>query len=62
MGKYLEKYMQSLSEDLKGKDEIKAILTALPKIDKILSKTSPYTQKDAKGLIEILEPLHKDMN
>jgi hypothetical protein len=63
MGKYLEKYMQSLSEDVKGKDETKAIITALPKIDKILSKTSSsYTQKDVKELSDILEPLHKDMN
>ncbi|MFZ5447457.1 MAG: hypothetical protein ACOZFS_02315 [Thermodesulfobacteriota bacterium] len=60
MAKYLEKYMKTLSEDVKGKDEIKAIMAALPKIDQILGKTS-YTPKDVKDLIIILEPLHKDM-
>lgn len=61
IAEYLEKYMQSLSEGMKGKDEIKAITAALPKIGQILGKTS-FVHKDVKELIDILEPLHKGMD
>ena len=61
LAKYLEKYMNTLSEGVKGKSEIKAIQAALPKIDKIASKKTSCTRQDTKDLIKILEPLHKAM-
>ena len=63
MGPYLEKYMNSLSEAVKDKSEVKAITAALPKIDNIIDKPKNYdfTKKDLKDLLAILKPLHKGM-
>ena len=63
MGQYLEKYMNSLSDEIKGKSEVKAISAALPKIDSIINKPKSYacTKKDVKDLVAILEPWHKAM-
>jgi hypothetical protein len=61
LAKYLEKYMNTLSEGVKGRSEIKAIQEALPKIDKIAGKKTSCTPQDTKDLIKILEPLHKAM-
>jgi hypothetical protein len=58
---YLNKYMNSLDEALKAKEEIKAIKAALPQIGKILNqpKTYEYSTQDVEELVKILEPLRK---
>jgi hypothetical protein len=58
---YLNRYMNSLDEALKAKEEVKAIAASLPKIGKILNqpKTYEYSKKDAEELVKILEPLRQ---
>ena len=58
---YLNKYMRSLDEGLKGKAEVKAIVAALPQIGKTLNqpKTYAYSKKDVEELAKLLEPLRQ---
>lgn len=61
--KFQDMNIKFLSADLKSKEEVKAILAALPDIDKIVNKPKTYTftQADAKALVNICEPLRKSM-
>ena len=58
---YLNKYMNSLDEALKAKEEVKAITASLPKIGKILNqpKTYEYSKQDVEELVKNLEPLRQ---
>ena len=58
---YLNKYMRSLDEGLKAKEEVKAIVAALPQIGKTLNqpKTYEYSKKDVEELAKLLEPLRQ---
>jgi hypothetical protein len=61
--KFQDLNIKFLSADLKSKEEVKAIMAALPKIDKIVNKPKDYTfkQADAKALVNICEPLRKSL-
>jgi len=61
--KFQDINIKSLPADLKSKEEVKAIVAALPKIDEIVNKPKTYTfkQADAKALVNICEPLRKSM-
>jgi hypothetical protein len=58
-----EKGLKNLSVGLQAKKEVKAIMAALPKIDKITNRPKNYTyiQTDVKELISICEPLRKTL-
>jgi hypothetical protein len=61
--KFQDMNIKSLPEDLKTKEEVKAMRAALPKIDKIVNKPRAYTfkQTDVKALVNICEPLRKSL-
>jgi hypothetical protein len=58
-----EGLLKDLSEGLKAKKEVKAIMAALPKIDQIINRPESYTytQADVKELISICEPLRQTL-
>lgn len=61
--KQLEEWLQSISVDLKDKEDVKAIMAALPKIDQIINKPEDYTytQSDIQALVKICEPLRQTL-
>jgi hypothetical protein len=58
-----EEAPEPISVDLQAKKEVKAIMAALPKISKIISRPPnyTYTQTDIKELISVCEPLRKTL-
>jgi len=59
--RYLSDHLQRIDKDLRESREIKALILALPEIDKVINKpiSYTYTRDDVREVIRIYEPLRR---